>query len=130
MSCFMQDTINPDTGELEQAEWLDDYFGKHRYGVRFPGGKVFREEDIKSSPQPTLEQRIEQRRIEIAERDCASEQRESCELGDLCECAAKARAALSPERSCETCEFEPYVFPCTHKCELIDWRPKTSPGGM
>ncbi len=36
MSNYMADAINPRTGEIEQAIFCDDYFGKHRYGVRFP----------------------------------------------------------------------------------------------
>ncbi len=35
MSNYIRKTKNPITGQFEQAEWLDDYFGKHRYGVRF-----------------------------------------------------------------------------------------------
>jgi hypothetical protein len=33
----MRRTKNPATGEFENAAWLDDYFGRHRYGVQFPG---------------------------------------------------------------------------------------------
>lgn len=36
MSDYLRKTKNPRTGEFEVAEWLDDYYGKHRYGVRFP----------------------------------------------------------------------------------------------
>ncbi len=35
MSNYIRKTKNPITGQFERAEWLDDYFGKHRYGVRF-----------------------------------------------------------------------------------------------
>jgi hypothetical protein len=38
-------TKNPVTGEYEEAFWIDDYFGRHRYGVRFPSGVVYRETD-------------------------------------------------------------------------------------
>lgn len=32
----------------EIARWLDDHFGRHSYGVRFPSdGKVFRASDVK-----------------------------------------------------------------------------------
>lgn len=35
-----------DSNDVEHAEWIDDYFGSHIYGVRFPSdGKVFREDD-------------------------------------------------------------------------------------
>ena len=37
----MEVTRHPETGKEELAEWLDDYFGRRQYGVRFPDGKVF-----------------------------------------------------------------------------------------
>jgi hypothetical protein len=43
MSNYIEDTYHPETGEVFAAEWLDDYYGRHRYGVRFPDGKVFNE---------------------------------------------------------------------------------------
>lgn len=36
MSSFYKQTKHPVTGKWELAQWLDDYFGKHRYGVLFP----------------------------------------------------------------------------------------------
>ena len=51
MSSYEQNTINPDTGKIESAVWLDDYFGRHRYGVRFPSGKVFRGEECRVPEQ-------------------------------------------------------------------------------
>jgi len=36
MSNYIRKTKHPDTKEWEDAEWLDDYFGKRRYGVMFP----------------------------------------------------------------------------------------------
>lgn len=46
MSNFMRKTKHPETDKIEDAEWLDNYFGGHLYGVRFSDGKVFREEEI------------------------------------------------------------------------------------
>ena len=46
MSNFSQMTKHPTTGHVLLAEWLDDHFGPHRYGVRFPDGKIFRETEI------------------------------------------------------------------------------------
>jgi hypothetical protein len=59
MSNFIKSSVNPETSIVEDAEFLDDYFGRHEYGVRFPStGKVFREEEVevptdteKSPPQ-------------------------------------------------------------------------------
>lgn len=31
--------------EFQEVEMLDDYFGSHQYGVRFPDGKVYEEND-------------------------------------------------------------------------------------
>lgn len=46
MSSFLKSTVNPDTHEIEMAEWLDNYFGERKYGVRFPStGIVYREDD-------------------------------------------------------------------------------------
>lgn len=41
MSNYKQLTKNPRTGEFEEAEWLDDYFGRHHYGVRFKDGTIY-----------------------------------------------------------------------------------------
>lgn len=41
MSNYTADAIHPETGEIEEAEWLDDHYGRHRYGVRFKDGKIF-----------------------------------------------------------------------------------------
>ena len=37
MSSFIATTRHPKTGKWGSAEWLDDYFGSHIYGVRFEG---------------------------------------------------------------------------------------------
>lgn len=47
MSSFIQLTKNPVTGLFENAEWLDDWFGHRRYGVRFSDGNVFNPDIIK-----------------------------------------------------------------------------------
>ena len=41
MSNYHADARHPETGETELAMWLDDYYGRHRYGVKFKDGKVF-----------------------------------------------------------------------------------------
>lgn len=46
MSSYIATTVNPDTNSVEEAEWLDDYFGQHNYGVRFPStGIVYRADE-------------------------------------------------------------------------------------
>lgn len=51
MSNFYQPTEHPDTGEIEIAAWLDDYFGRNKYGIQFPDGKIFRELDLVNFPK-------------------------------------------------------------------------------
>lgn len=42
MSSYKKMTKHPYTGKFEEAEWLDGYYGKHDYGVKFPSdNKVF-----------------------------------------------------------------------------------------
>ena len=46
MSNYFKQTMNPKTGQLELAEWLDDHFGSYIYGVRFPSGEIFYEHEV------------------------------------------------------------------------------------
>lgn len=46
MSNYTTKATNPSTGEVEEVTMLDDYFGKHEYGVLFPDGKAWKEDDI------------------------------------------------------------------------------------
>ena len=47
MSTFAKLTKNPATGKWEIATWIDDFFGRHQYGVKFPDGTVYNPEYIK-----------------------------------------------------------------------------------
>jgi len=47
MSNYSQKAKHPETGKWEIADYLDDYYGKHQYGVKFSDGQVFPEEEIK-----------------------------------------------------------------------------------
>lgn len=46
MSSFCRETQRPITGEWQQALWIDNHFGAHRYGVQFPDGRVFDPEQV------------------------------------------------------------------------------------
>lgn len=64
MSNFSKLTKHPLTGDWEMADWLDNYFGQHHYGVKFPSGEVFNadEKDLetKASPQqPSVDEILE-----------------------------------------------------------------------
>lgn len=47
MSNYLGKAINPKTGQEEECEFLDDYFGPRQYGVRFKDGEVYQEQIIK-----------------------------------------------------------------------------------
>jgi hypothetical protein len=48
MSNYRAMTIHPETKIPEMADWIDDHFGKHHYGVRFPSDrKIFSEDECK-----------------------------------------------------------------------------------
>ncbi len=40
MSSYTKTTLNPRTCKWEKCLWIDDYFGRHKYGVKFPDGWV------------------------------------------------------------------------------------------
>lgn len=44
----MRETKNPNNDEWEPAFWIDDYFGPHRYGVKFDDGKIYRPEELEA----------------------------------------------------------------------------------
>ena len=45
MSNYSALTRHPVTGTAEVADWIDDYFGRHRYGVLFKSdGRIFSED--------------------------------------------------------------------------------------
>ena len=46
MSNFYGAAIHPKTGEVQNVIWLDNYFGRHIYGVKFPDGSIFHENEI------------------------------------------------------------------------------------
>jgi hypothetical protein len=46
MSNYVRRTKHPVTEEFEDAHWIDDYFGKHKYGVSFPSDdKIYRRDE-------------------------------------------------------------------------------------
>lgn len=49
MSNFKKKTKHPITGKIEEATWIDDYFGPRKYGVMFNDGMVYRESLLKIS---------------------------------------------------------------------------------
>ena len=45
MSSYIRTTKNLNSGKWESAAWIDDYFGRHHYGVIFLDGEVFDPEE-------------------------------------------------------------------------------------
>ena len=47
MSTYLKQTKHPITGEWHEATWIDDFYGRHRYGVQFPDGGTYNPEKTK-----------------------------------------------------------------------------------
>jgi hypothetical protein len=52
MSNFRSVAFNPKSGRAEMADWLDDYFGRHKYGLRFSDGGVYDPKDVELPKSP------------------------------------------------------------------------------
>lgn len=46
MSSYLTKKYHPRTGKEEQCWALDDYYGPHEYGYKFPDGKVFSQKEV------------------------------------------------------------------------------------
>ncbi len=46
MSNFISKARHPETDAIHDVEMIDDYYGRHVYGVRFPDGKTYKEEEV------------------------------------------------------------------------------------
>ena len=49
MSSYIGVAFNPATKKVEVAEYLDDYYGPHRYAVRFEDGTTMPEDMVKKA---------------------------------------------------------------------------------
>jgi len=47
MSTYSKQTKHPVTGEWHEATWIDDFYGRHNYGVQFPDGGTYNPEKTK-----------------------------------------------------------------------------------
>ena len=52
MSSYTRTTLNPSTNQWEEAQWLDDYFSRHHYGVKFSDGTVIDPEEVTLATRP------------------------------------------------------------------------------
>lgn len=46
MSNYRAKAINPSTLEIEEATFIDDYYGSHKYAVEFDDGDIYPIEDV------------------------------------------------------------------------------------
>lgn len=46
MSNFFSEAKRKKRDRFEPVEMLDDYYGKHKYAVRFANGDIYKEEDV------------------------------------------------------------------------------------
>jgi len=50
MSNYLGKAKNPNTGNLEDCVFLDDFYGKRKYAVRFKDGTTYRESEVEGLP--------------------------------------------------------------------------------
>jgi len=54
MSNYLGKANNPNTGNLEDCEFLDDFYGKRQYAVRFKDGTTYPESEVEGLPMNEL----------------------------------------------------------------------------
>lgn len=52
MSNYYGWAVNPKTGITERALFADDYYGRHRYGVKFDDGNIYPIESVEVKNEP------------------------------------------------------------------------------
>ncbi len=71
MSNFIKKTKHPVTGEWEFAEWCDNYFAHHEYGVIFKDGSVFRPKGLETKNEYGEYKRAEDGRLTAFGPECS-----------------------------------------------------------
>lgn len=59
MSNFFTKAKKPGRDKFEKVEMIDNYFGSHEYGVRFPDGEVFHERECEIKKDISLIEQVE-----------------------------------------------------------------------
>ena len=49
MSNFIEKAVNPITLKIEDAVFMDDYYGGHKYGIKFLDGKIYTEQEAQEA---------------------------------------------------------------------------------
>ena len=93
---------HPITGEIRVADWLDDSFGHHIYGVRFPGDEtIYRRTDCIEVSLHEAGVEIERLRGALKHYSCDCTAAAQCPPTMLqdCDCGYVARTALAGEKT-------------------------------
>jgi len=64
MSNYLGKAKNPNTGNLEDCVFLDDFYGKRKYAVRFKDGTTYRESEVEGLPT-AIKQAIAEERARV-----------------------------------------------------------------
>jgi hypothetical protein len=51
MSCYKDKAFNPKTNTYEEADFIDDHFGRHCYGITFGDGDFYTPEQLKKAEE-------------------------------------------------------------------------------
>ena len=93
---------HPITGKIEMADWLDDSFGHHIYGVRFPGDEtIYRSTQCNEVSLHEAGVEIERLRGALKHYSCDCTAAAQCPPTMLqdCDCGYVARTALEGEKA-------------------------------
>ena len=64
MSTYSKQTKHPITGEWHEATWIDDFYGRHRYGVQFPDGGTYNPDTTKLETRDDKQMTYTEKRLE------------------------------------------------------------------
>jgi len=91
---------HPITGKIEMADWLDDSFGHHIYGVRFPGdATIYRSTQCNEVSLHEAGVEIERLRAALEKIANGSRDADLSYLDLFVELKLEARAALAGEKT-------------------------------
>tara|TARA_R110000824_G_scaffold172833_2_gene350791 strand:- start:3193 stop:3690 length:498 start_codon:yes stop_codon:yes gene_type:complete len=62
MSNYIVAAVHPETLISQKANWIDDHYGKHLYGIKFPDGQIFPEGEVREAAMK-LDKQVETKRM-------------------------------------------------------------------
>ena len=97
MSSYYRSAFHPPTGTVRDALWIDDYFGRHQYGVRFAGDSAVYDPEQVAIPRDKAFKALPDRLSrDQAEPICSLICKGGC-CGD-CDCNTEVQAAWAELR--------------------------------